>query len=247
MRCDPSRVAARCAQSRPAQYPSGMERCGSVPGRPGLERLGLRGRMLALVGPRDAPMTPGSVHPFRPSTDRARCADCSLGADQHDVATLLAASIDATAHRGLFCGCTADGPSLACQAEGLWHGLPKPRRPTPKRRGRPPGPQPATRADRIRLGLPVCQKSGCHRAPGRGRGKPRPHCPLHACVLHRARRPKSLGPSIPRLLLFPLALDAAAQRAAYAESLSLAEWVRRAIRGALERQTPAMGKPADGV
>lgn len=123
-------------------------------------------------------MTPGSVHPFRPSADRA----------------------------------------------------------PPKRRGRPPGPQPATRADRIRLGLPVCAISGCHRAPGPGRkGRPRPYCPLHACVLHRSRRPKSLGPSVPRLLLFPLALDAAAQRAAYAESLSLAEWVRRAIGEALEK------------
>lgn len=156
------------------------------------------------------PMTPGSVHPFRPSADRARCADCSLGADAHDVATLLEKSIARERAAG---------------------------RLGPRRRGRPPGPQPESRDDRIRLGLPVCQESGCHRAPGRGRGKPRPHCPLHAYVLHRARRPKSLGPSVPRLLLFPLALDAAAQRAAYAESLSLAEWVRRAIGEALERAT----------
>lgn len=157
-------------------------------------------------------MTPGSAHPFRPSpSDRARCADCSLGADRHALETLLATSIDATAHRT-----------------------------PPKRLGRPPGPQPETRADRLSRGLPVCVNKECGRAPLRGKkGKSRPYC-LTCSTLAPGYYSRSglTGPLRQFNLLIPLATLSRMKAAARAltPAISEAEWVRRAIGEALERK-----------
>lgn len=170
-----------------------------------------------------------NAHPFRPGADRARCADCSLGADQHALETLLEASIDATTNRvGIFEGARRM-PSSVLVAPA----------PLPKRRGRPPGPQPATRAERIRLGLPTCNTPTCHRAPRRGRvGSWRLlYCPR--CASATARTRTKIGPSTYLGLKVPVALFERASGAASDQSVSLAEWVRRAIGEALERQTPA--------
>lgn len=154
-------------------------------------------------------MTPGSVHPFRPSADRARCADCSLGADAptHDVVVMLAASIE----RRL--------------------------RP-PGRRGRPPGTGNRSRAERIRLGLPICITPGCSRSPRPGRnGKHLERCA--PCARGRARKRLPAGPMAYFGFKVPVALLGRAEIAAAEGLMSLAEWVRRAMGEALERQTPA--------
>lgn len=158
-------------------------------------------------------MTPGSVHPFRPSgtypSQRARCADCPLGADQHDAVTLLAASIDTTAHR------TA-----------------------PKRLGRPPGSGTRTRAERICYGLPVCITPKCHRAPRPGRnGKCLDRCP--PCAARHARPKTAIGPTVYFGFKVPIVMLGRVHVVADDARVTVAEWVRRAIGEALERQTPA--------